>query len=748
MISITIQTEKPVPVVLLAGRIDATTCTELDRAIVRLTERENCLIIDLSQCNYLSSAGIRILLVNEKILKSRGGGLFLYGLIPAVFQVLEMAGLHHIFRLFENLAGAESEIERLNHTAHGAVEWSFDQFLIRYQPLDNEKDTALEWRVSGIVGYNELGISVGIGSSAESPVEDPGMEGIFITTGQCAGFIPFDGAQPDEFRIPRNPSDSAIFVREAISFVHKPAGRMSLSKPGTLTLAQLTESLTPLRQRNLTGSSGLMAMVMVSFNPVTPSVTVCLIPGQESIGARNNPGLDSLSGCISTPEQAVIPAGARFLLSETPPSPADELSMSDFLARILTFENITGVVKLHPGDLIQNPVAWIFISDGVADASCKRILIDTADGCNFETHKAFLARRLYTDSARLVITPLHGGFSAQTFQVTSFDHEGRKLRPTVLKIADRAIIARESDRCSKYALPFILNNSALVLGTEFFGNTGALRYNFVGIGGEQNQLKWLTHYYKSWPADQLEPLFDKIFHQILHPWYGQPIPDTIFPFKEHDPTFTFFPQLCETAAEVLLVSADNQFVTIEETGETLINPYWFLKYEFPKRRETGIGYYTSICHGDLNMQNILLDEDMNVYLIDFSETKPRSLISDFARLEAIFMIEYAPLENDEDRAAYFKFISRFYQTVLLNTPPENSYEGNHRDLVSRNVVMTLKMRDYAFRGVKGHPNNLPYCMALLEWILPIVCYTSSSVAHKQLSMIVAGHLCDKVMSND
>jgi len=37
----------------------------------------------------------------------------------------------------------------------------------------------------------------------------------------------------------------------------------------------------------------------------------------------------------------------------------------------------------------------------------------------------------------------------------------------------------------------------------------------------------------------------------------------------------------------------------------------------------------------------LLDGEMNVYLIDFSETRPRSVVSDFARLEAIFMIEHA-----------------------------------------------------------------------------------------------------------
>ncbi|HEY5511008.1 MAG TPA: hypothetical protein VIK10_08265 [Prolixibacteraceae bacterium] len=65
-------------------------------------------------------------------------------------------------------------------------------------------------------------------------------------------------------------------------------------------------------------------------------------------------------------------------------------------------------------------------------------------------------------------------------------------RIDALKMANRNIILRETERCQKYALPYILNNSAIVLGTKFFGERGTLRYNFVGIGGEQTQLKWLA----------------------------------------------------------------------------------------------------------------------------------------------------------------------------------------------------------------------------------------------------------------
>ena len=511
-----------------------------------------------------------------------------------------------------------------------------------------------------------------------------------------------------------------------------------------MTIGQLASTIYPLKEQLTSGHANLMALVVVNFTDKQPSVSIFLIVDQALDNVLKQQELNELSGMVQAGDQGIGLLGARFMLSHIQNDRAD-ISLSDFMERTLTFENIINPEIIHADDLLVNPITWLLISDGLTGASTRRLIIETSNDIQFESYKAFLARRLYTDSARLEIKQIHGGYSAQTFQVTSFDNDGRKLRPTVLKIAARPMISRESDRCRRYANQYILNNSAMVLGTAFFGGLGALRYNFVGIGGEQSQLKWLTHYFNNWTAGQLEPLFDKIFLQILHPWYGQPIHDKIYPFRDHDPTHTFFPQLCETASTEFAVSADEQFFTVKETGQQLINPYWFLKHEFARHRDTSIDYFTSICHGDLNMQNILLDEDMNVYLIDFSETRPRSMVSDFARLEAIFMIEHAPLGAEAEIEEYIRFIFRFYNSVRLDTPPANSYHGDYPDKVNKNVTLTLKMREYAFNGVKGHPDNVPYCLALLEWILPIVCYSSTSTAHKRVSMIVAGILCENII---
>jgi hypothetical protein len=125
-----------------------------------------------------------------------------------------------------------------------------------------------------------------------------------------------------------------------------------------------------------------------------------------------------------------------------------------------------------------------------------------------------------------------------------------------MKIANRDMINHEAERCKQYALPYILNNSAMVLGTEFFNEYGALTYNFVGISGEQTELKWLAYYFKNWETGKLLSLFDSIFLQILKPWYGQPVKAEIFPFNDHNPAKTFFPNLCATAEDLFSISAE------------------------------------------------------------------------------------------------------------------------------------------------------------------------------------------------
>lgn len=87
-------------VVAPKGRLDTTTSPDLEGCLLGLVERgEHRLLVDLAGIEYVSSAGLRVLLLLAKRLKVERGELVLCGLGPAVRQVFELAGFVALFRL-------------------------------------------------------------------------------------------------------------------------------------------------------------------------------------------------------------------------------------------------------------------------------------------------------------------------------------------------------------------------------------------------------------------------------------------------------------------------------------------------------------------------------------------------------------------------------------------------------------------------------------------------------------------------
>jgi anti-anti-sigma factor len=727
------------------GRIDALSSNDLEMALLEFPENDQAIVIDFSECPYLSSAGIRILLKTKKRLLSGRAELYLSGLAPEVYQVLETAGLHKMFRFVTKVEDAIAMIQSTKKTGTKTNEFSVDGRQYFYQSFGVDQVNASIWKSSEIVSYHELGSSIGFGSLSETGIAVTPETDFFVSVGNCCGFLPVSQNEEADFRITSDPKKAGIMVNEALSFGHLPAGSLKLMQPDKLSVGELNIAIQHLKSE-IASEKSCVLLVVASLGEESPSISI-LIPDDTVLHKLvRESALTQFEKWIEAHKDNSGFFGLKFSLAELNFSPAEH-SLSEILQKHLSFENILAVEAFDPQCIFDNPFVWLFLSDSMVEGIQTRLQIETKAGLIFETHKAFLARQLYTDSSKLVIEQLHGGYSAQTFRVISFDHEGRQMRPTVLKIAHRDLILRESERCTQFALPYIFNNSAVVLGAEYYGETGALRYNFVGIGGEASQLKWLTNYYLQSDMVLLEPLFDKIFLQILKPWYGQPVMSSIAPYKDHDPTFTFFPYIYQTVNELFSISADEQFIEVPEMGRKMINPYWFLRHEYARRRQSTIQYYTSICHGDLNMQNILLDENMNVYLIDFSETRPRSVVSDFARLEAIFMIDNSPVENDAEMAEYLKFMIKFYDVESLDEKPEINYTGIHDGKINRNAGLTLKMRQYAFSSTVNNPDIVPYYLALLEWTLPIVCY-GIPVYQKRISMIAASLLCERLMKEE
>lgn len=85
-----------------AGRIDSTTSAEVEQALTRILEAGGRkLVVDFERVGYISSAGLRVLLVTAKRLGGGRGMLVLCALNDAVRQVFDLAGFLPLFAIEE-----------------------------------------------------------------------------------------------------------------------------------------------------------------------------------------------------------------------------------------------------------------------------------------------------------------------------------------------------------------------------------------------------------------------------------------------------------------------------------------------------------------------------------------------------------------------------------------------------------------------------------------------------------------------
>lgn len=95
------------------GRIDTNTSDEFERGLTgRIDGGSRRLVIDMGGTDYISSAGLRVLLLAAKKLKGGGGQLVLAALNPSVKQIFELAGFFAIFAV-------EADVEKAAARAAG-----------------------------------------------------------------------------------------------------------------------------------------------------------------------------------------------------------------------------------------------------------------------------------------------------------------------------------------------------------------------------------------------------------------------------------------------------------------------------------------------------------------------------------------------------------------------------------------------------------------------------------------------------
>jgi anti-sigma B factor antagonist len=100
---LTSQRFKRADLVTITGRVDAATAPRLEAELRGFIAEERFkFVVDFSGSDYISSAGIKVLLAIQKEVKRwNRGELRICGLQPRVRETLDMVGLLPLFRTFD-----------------------------------------------------------------------------------------------------------------------------------------------------------------------------------------------------------------------------------------------------------------------------------------------------------------------------------------------------------------------------------------------------------------------------------------------------------------------------------------------------------------------------------------------------------------------------------------------------------------------------------------------------------------------
>ena len=103
---ITEQTRGGALVIQATGRLDSGTAGALEAVLPARIQANDKVVLNLADVPYVSSAGLRVLLIGAKAARSGGKTLVLAGLSESVREVFDISGFTSLFTIAPDVDGA------------------------------------------------------------------------------------------------------------------------------------------------------------------------------------------------------------------------------------------------------------------------------------------------------------------------------------------------------------------------------------------------------------------------------------------------------------------------------------------------------------------------------------------------------------------------------------------------------------------------------------------------------------------
>lgn len=765
--------EGEVLVLSLEGRLDAQGAVEIDAVLKDLLrETDSTIIFDMSGVTYMSSAGIRTIVATEKRMKERGGRIHLSCLQPYPRSVLDMTGFSTVLSIHstrkEAVRAARATVGReIGVPGHAplAVQTRGAEFVATCTGQDactlditgfptDERSGGRDTGPAIPVTIPVSACSLGFGSPGLPDDDEESAMGDFLSVGHIAAWVlPDSGDTLDYLVLEKNVARIPL----ATSFLISPSAppgcevRVHAGSPGGITLSDLFDSLHEIAKEMDPRYCGVLC---TSFCAESPDV-------QTLNPAEGTPPTATLAGCAVIVDAAALPdhlggVVTDALVRHLPGRPGivpratalvfrdlaagEGESACEAVARGLSSDVQALLRHLSPRTRIFQATLQLFvISDIRLHTGTTIVFKGDVPGWNPDYER--ITKSVHHDCSEVRLHPISGGYSGSlVFRDDAYDRSGRREMPFVLKLDRWENIRAEIEGYEGHVKRYIQNNATQIIQKARSGEYGGILYTFVGIQGPQSRIFSLEDYYLTHPTEEVLAIFDILFRRVLRAWYGQPRLRDLPLYDVYSDIFRYEDVRRWAESRYSITAADETIDLPFGLGRSA-NPLHFMEHILPDRRSRTWSVYEGSVHGDLNMKNVLMDDEQNLWLIDFAMTGHSHILRDVAKLESVLKLEMIPIESQERLFELVALEQVFLTPKKLGEIPSLP-EGIADPDVAKAFQVIQQLRRYADTITLLDEDILQYYLALLYYTLCVPAFVSVNDYMREYAWISSSLLCE------
>lgn len=351
-----------------------------------------------------------------------------------------------------------------------------------------------------------------------------------------------------------------------------------------------------------------------------------------------------------------------------------------------------------------------------------------------------LVRYLFRDARVTRLQRLGGGYSGnEVFSTRSSDVHGHKQVSHVVKIGWHHLIGKE--RMAFEQIESVLgNNAPRIVDFVELGERAALKYRYASMTND------FSRTFQSLLADGLETkkaeqMLYTVFVEQLGRLYAAARYETVDLLAYYEFSGHLAPEVRRSVEKVLGTKAEGD--SFELAGQTLPNLCHFYEHSLPKLKAhtAGLGAYMAFVHGDLNGANILVDQQDNVWLIDFYHTHRGHVLRDLIKLENDLLYLMTPLESDAELKEAMAFSRYLVDIEDLRAPlPETERMGFETPALRRTYALVRQLRSFYSELVHSDRNPLQLLIGQLRYATHTLGFAEASERQKRWALTTAA-LC-------